>query len=80
MEVPDRPTDEPTVHTHRDHDLPTATDVALVIKNPNLAPHLVLIERWVAQLCVIEHFLSDLVDVVLLCDAPLPSCADADVA
>ena len=35
-------TDEPTAHSHLDNDLPTATDVAMVMIWPTLAPHLVL--------------------------------------
>lgn len=33
---------EPTAHSHLEHDLPTATDVALVMIWPTLTPHLVL--------------------------------------
>jgi hypothetical protein len=35
-------TDGPTAHSHLDNDLPTATDVAMVMIWPTLAPHLVL--------------------------------------
>jgi hypothetical protein len=39
------PRGEPTLHSHVEGDLPTETDVALVIENPKLAPHLVLTPR-----------------------------------
>lgn len=40
-----RPAGQPTLHAHQDGDLPTPTDVALVVRNPSLAPHLVLTPR-----------------------------------
>jgi hypothetical protein len=40
-----RPAGQPTMHTHQEGDLPTPTDVALVVRNPALAPHLVLTPR-----------------------------------
>jgi hypothetical protein len=36
---------DPTAHSHPHDDLPTATDVALVMLHPALAPHLVLTRR-----------------------------------
>lgn len=40
-----RPAGQPTMHSHQEGDLPTPTDVALVVRNPVLAPHLVLTPR-----------------------------------
>lgn len=40
-----RPAGQPTLHAHEQGDLPTPTDVALVVRNPALAPHLVLTPR-----------------------------------
>lgn len=40
-----RPAGQPTLHTHDKGDLPTPTDVALVLRNRSLAPHLVLTPR-----------------------------------
>lgn len=40
-----RPAGQPTLHTHEQGDLPTPTDVAQVLRNPALAPHLVLTPR-----------------------------------
>jgi hypothetical protein len=40
----------PTLHMHPSGDLPTATDVALVIEHPTLAPHLVLTPRWMFRI------------------------------
>jgi len=40
-----RPAGQPTLHEHHEGDLPTPTDVALVVRNPSLAPHLVLTPR-----------------------------------
>ena len=40
----------PTVHTHLEEDLPTVTDVALVLRNPNLAPHLILTPRHIFRI------------------------------
>lgn len=36
---------QPTLHTHEKGDLPTPTDVAQILRNPALAPHLVLTPR-----------------------------------
>ena len=36
---------QPTLHTHEQGDLPTPTDVARIVRNPALAPHLVLTPR-----------------------------------
>ncbi|HET6278486.1 MAG TPA: hypothetical protein VFG08_06865 [Candidatus Polarisedimenticolia bacterium] len=41
---------EPTAHSHLEHDLPTATDVALVMIWPTLAPHLVLTPRHIYRI------------------------------
>ncbi len=41
---------QPTLHIHRQGDLPTATDVALVLRNPVLAPHLVLTPRFMFRI------------------------------
>jgi hypothetical protein len=40
-----RPAGQPTLHTHEKGDLPTPTDVALVLRHRSLAPHLVLTPR-----------------------------------
>ena len=40
----------PTAHSHLDSDLPTATDVALVMIWPTLAPHLVLTPRHIFRI------------------------------
>jgi hypothetical protein len=41
---------EPTLHTHASDPLPTPTDVALVIQNPGVAPHLVLTPLWIFRI------------------------------
>lgn len=41
---------EPTAHSHLESDLPTATDVALVMNYPVLAPHLVLTPRHIYRI------------------------------
>ncbi|HZN03459.1 MAG TPA: hypothetical protein VFD06_07695 [Candidatus Polarisedimenticolia bacterium] len=43
--VPERPGASPTLHSHAQGDLPTETDVAVVLDHPALAPHLVLTPR-----------------------------------
>ncbi len=43
-------TDEPAAHSHLENDLPTATDVALVMTWPTLAPHLVLTPRYLFRI------------------------------
>ena len=40
----------PTLHAHPAGDLPTATDVAMVVEHPTLAPHLVLTPRWMFRI------------------------------
>lgn len=45
VSIAPRPAGQPTMHTHQEGDLPTPTDVALVMRNPVLAPHLVLTPR-----------------------------------
>lgn len=40
--VPARPGASPTLHSHAHGDLPTDTDVAVVLDHPSLAPHLIL--------------------------------------
>ena len=40
----------PTLHMHPSGDLPTATDVAMVLEHPALAPHLVLTPRWMFRI------------------------------
>ncbi|MGH9749468.1 MAG: hypothetical protein ACRD6R_06060, partial [Candidatus Polarisedimenticolia bacterium] len=37
---------EPTLHVHAGADLPPPTDVAEVLRSPDLAPHLILTPRW----------------------------------
>jgi hypothetical protein len=37
-------------HTEREGELPTATDVALIVRRPELAPHLVLTPRWMFRI------------------------------
>ena len=36
----------PTIHEHAPGDLPSPTDVAEILRDPSLAPHLVLTSRW----------------------------------
>jgi hypothetical protein len=48
--VPLAKSGSPTLHTHPVGDLPTATDVALVLEHPALAPHLVLTPRWMFRI------------------------------
>ena len=43
--VPPRPGGSPTIHSHAQGDLPTETDVAVVLDHPGLAPLLVLTPR-----------------------------------
>src|SRR5262245_61226145 len=43
--VPARPGATPTLHSHAQGDLPTETDVAVVLDHPTIAPHLVLTPR-----------------------------------
>jgi hypothetical protein len=43
--VPARPGASPTLHSHSQGDLPTDTDVAVVLDHPSLAPHLILTPR-----------------------------------
>jgi len=43
--VPARPGASPTLHSHAQGDLPTDTDVAVVLDHPSLAPHLILTPR-----------------------------------
>ena len=50
IEIPERPSEELTVHAHLSADLPTATDVALVLRHPDLAPHLVLTPRYMFRI------------------------------
>jgi hypothetical protein len=40
----------PTLHSHAKGDLPTETDVALVLANPRVAPHLVLTPLWMFRI------------------------------
>jgi hypothetical protein len=40
--VPARPGASPTLHSHTQGDLPTETDVAVVLEHPTIAPHLLL--------------------------------------
>jgi hypothetical protein len=40
--VPARPGASPTLHSHAQGDLPTETDVAVVLEHPTIAPHLLL--------------------------------------
>lgn len=48
--VPAKAGAAPTLHTHGPGDLPSPTDVALVIEHPPLAPHLVLTPRWIFRI------------------------------
>jgi hypothetical protein len=50
VKVPAKEGAEPGLHTHTSGDLPTATDVALVIEHPTLAPHLVLTPHWMFRI------------------------------
>jgi len=43
--VPSSATGEPTLHSHIEGEMPTETDLAVVIEHPGLAPHLVLTPR-----------------------------------
>ena len=40
----------PTLHSHARGDLPTETDVALVVESPRVAPHLVLTPSWIFRI------------------------------
>ena len=40
----------PTLHSHAKGDLPTETDIALVVENPRVAPHLVLTPSWILRI------------------------------
>jgi hypothetical protein len=40
----------PTLHSHARGDLPTETDVALVVESPGVAPHLVLTPSWIFRI------------------------------
>jgi hypothetical protein len=48
--VPLTKSSSPTLHAHPTGDLPTATDVAMVVEHPVLAPHLVLTPRWMFRI------------------------------
>jgi hypothetical protein len=48
--VPLAKSGSPTLHAHPAGDLPTATDVAMVVEHPTLAPHLVLTPRWMFRI------------------------------
>lgn len=50
MPVPTSAAGEPTLHSHVEGDLPTETDVAMVIEHPKLAPHLVLTPRYMFRI------------------------------
>jgi hypothetical protein len=45
-----RPAGQPTLHVHAQGDLPTPTDVALILRHPTLAPHLVLTPRFMFRI------------------------------
>ena len=40
----------PTLHSHAHGDLPTETDVALVVETPRVAPHLVMTPSWIFRI------------------------------
>ncbi|MFQ5877862.1 MAG: hypothetical protein ACE5JH_09290 [Acidobacteriota bacterium] len=46
----DRPPGGPTVHSHLEADLPTATDVATVMRHARVAPHLVLTPHFIFRI------------------------------
>lgn len=48
--VPLRAGSDPTLHSHIEGDLPTETDVAVVLERPALAPHLVLTPRYMFRI------------------------------
>lgn len=41
---------EPTLHAHAERDRPTATDVAIVMRHPEIAPHLVLTPHYMFRI------------------------------
>jgi hypothetical protein len=49
-DVPPGDGKSPTLHSHSLGDLPTGTDVALVVENPRLAPHLVMTPSWILRI------------------------------
>jgi hypothetical protein len=53
--IPSSPDGEPTAHTHLHGDLPTVTDVALVMMNPRIAPHLVITPRHMFRIQADGH-------------------------
>ena len=50
IDVPPGEGAAPTLHSHATVDLPTATDVAAVIDQPGVAPHLVLTPHWMFRI------------------------------
>jgi hypothetical protein len=50
VDVPPGDGKAPTLHAHARGDLPTETDVALVIASPRMAPHLVLTPAWIFRI------------------------------
>jgi len=50
VDVPPGDGRTPTLHSHARGDLPTETDVALVIESPHIAPHLVLTPAWILRI------------------------------
>jgi hypothetical protein len=50
VDVPPGDGKKPTLHNHVHGDLPTSTDVAMVLENPLLAPHLVMTPAWIMRI------------------------------
>ena len=45
-----RPPGQPTLHMHGEEDLPSPTDVAMVLLHPELAPHLVMTPHYLFRI------------------------------
>lgn len=50
LEIPFPGEDSRTFHTHVLSDLPTETDVALILLNPQFAPHLIIGQKWMSEI------------------------------
>jgi hypothetical protein len=55
LPLAERPPGQPTLHEHKKGDLPTPTDVAIILLHPNLAPHLVLTPRYMFRIDAQGH-------------------------
>jgi hypothetical protein len=50
LRAPEGKTRAAAFHTHASANLPTETDVALVLSNPELAPHFVVGSKWISRI------------------------------